>query len=194
MATAFIRRFVGSNPGSFSSGLEIVDAALDGDRDAAMFVEHCAQSRLNAATRRDMDQIRSARENMDTHWLTPLSSSIYMLFVTYRKLVLPTYKAERDPSLGHLTKAQHVALAPTGLVPARKEPLYKKAKNMIDELQLSLAGHAIVLWIDNYNKTRWSRNPGQDRNQGINGTVFAAMELPMTWGCKSALPEKWGPR
>ena len=178
-ATAFIRRFVAGNPGSYDDGMDIIDAALGGHQDAEMFVLHCAQSRHNPQTRRDMDDIRIARASMETHWLRPLASSIYMLFVTYRKLVLPLWKADRNPSLRNLTKEQHKAFAGTGLVPARKDPLYKKAKEMIDDLQLSLSGHPVVLWVDNYNKNRWGKNPGEQRSQGINGTVFAAMELPV---------------
>jgi len=174
----FFRRFVVANHATIHDGWTIVDKAIAGDEDAETLLLHCSNTRLNSDTRRDMADIRLARTQGNSHWLGPLCSSAFILFSTYRKLAMPLYKPPVIKCLESLTKEQRQVFAPTGLITARKEVLYKAAQDKVEELKLSLAGHPVVVWCDNYNKRKWAKNPSSDRNLGVNATAFAIMELP----------------
>lgn len=174
----FFRRFIAANYATIHDGWTIVDMAIAGDADAETFILHCSHTRLNPDTRRDMAEIRRARTQGNSHWLGPLCASAFILFSTYRKLAVPMYKPPVIQCLENLSKEQRQVLAPTGLISARKEVLYKAAQNKVAELKVSLAGHPIVVWCDNYNKRKWAKNPSSDRNLGVNATAFAVLELP----------------
>ena len=82
-------------------------------------------------------------------------------------------------ALAHLTKEQHKALQGVGIVDAQMEQVSVTAHRLLQLTgPLLAAARVFILWIDNFNKHKYSRNPNEVRDKCINGTVFAV--LPIT--------------
>ena len=95
-----------------------------------------------------------------------------------RRWARPTSGGPEGSATG-LTRDQRRLLVGSGLVFGPLRPqltfLAKKRRNEIFEM---IKGRWVVLWSDNLNKRRYSRNPGENRNQNISGTVYALLPLP----------------
>ena len=102
---------------------------------------------------------------------------MWSLYACLRVLVTPDYPAPYDDALSTISKEQRKALSGTGLVKPRKENRKRLSAILRVEHNASVYLKDIVVWLDNFNKKRFSRNPNENRDKCINGTVFVVLTL-----------------
>ena len=153
---------------------------MNGDPDAEQFCTFVMKLRYNENSRRTrtLTKLRSDLGRPRCRWIGPLKMQMWSLFACLRILVVPDFPVPSDPALDTITKEQRVALQGTGLVRPRKENRKKLSALMCAQVKTSTHNSDVVVWMDNFNKKRFSRNPNENRDKCINGTVFAVMALP----------------
>ena len=177
-ALQFFRNFVKD---SFYTGPDsLLQAAVDGRGQAADFCLFVMQLRNNEGSRRTrtLTTLRSDYNKVGNRWVGPLKMQMWSLYACLRILVTPDHPAPYDDVLSNVTKEQRHALSGTGLVRPRKENRKKVAALMRSQIDATVHLKDVVIWLDNFNKKRFSRNPNENRDKCINGTVFAILTLP----------------
>ena len=82
----------------------------------------------------------------------------------------PEFVVDVGPSVRNM-------LVGSGLTRQRK-PLRMKLRQRADKLEAEAMGNDVcVVWMDNYNWQRYSKNPDVCRNQSINGTAIAKLPI-----------------
>jgi hypothetical protein len=110
------------------------------------------------------------------HWLKRFRSAAWLIYITEKELVssgsapAPDFVVEVGPSVRDM-------LVGSGLTRQRK-PLRMKLRQRATKLEAEAIGNGVcVVWMDNYNRQRSSKNPGVRRNQSINGTAIAKLPI-----------------
>ena len=81
-------------------------------------------------------------------------------------------------ALTHLTKEQRKALQGLGIIDARKEQLSVTAHRQLQLTKSLLAATRVfILWNDDFNKHKYSRNPSEVEDKCINGIAFAVLPI-----------------
>lgn len=176
--TTWKRRFLNSH--KFTSVEDLLDASADPDNDAHTYVNMALQLRFKAANRKTIEQLHELRRvgATDDHWVKKFAASLWMLYSVERELCMHVpVKDERGFEM--MTKRQRQMMSGTGVVRKRREPLKKQAKVARTAIREALRGKLAIIWMDNFNKQRYSKNPNEDRNACINGTVFATTPQPI---------------
>ena len=63
------------------------------------------------------------------------------------------------------------------MVRRRRRPAGLLAAERLDDLRITVGTDACAVWLDNYSRQRYSRNPNEQRNDCVNGTAFAVLPL-----------------
>ena len=146
---------------SFATVDELLDAAAVPGSRAAEYVNAALQLRFKANNRRSLDDLKALRCGIarPTRWLTTFSSSLWMLYRSEKELCVQSKVADEPTDLHTMTKEQRKHFAGTGMLRRRKLPMklrVKKAKAAIDS---AMKDKLPVVWIDNFNRQRYARNP-----------------------------------
>ena len=123
------------------------------------------------------DVVFASQQEVRPHWLVTLLSSLWLVYSTERN----TWKevaAEEATELANATRTQRQLLRGTGMVRLRRPNMKKTADKRRAEVLAACGGAVYCMWVDNYNKFRYSRNPNEDRDRCINATVFAMLPQP----------------
>jgi hypothetical protein len=152
------------------------DAASGGP--ATHYVDHLLQLRARADNRKTLEELRLALDPVGTgpHWLKRFRSAAWLIYITEKELVssgsapAPDFVVEVGPSVRDM-------LVGSGL-PRQRKPLRMKLRQRAAKLEAEAIGNGVcVVWMDNYNRQRYSKNPGVRRNQSINGTAIAKLPI-----------------
>ena len=122
-------------------------------------------------------------------WLPRYRDNLWALYVWVVHVCRPAGPNVHDREAErHTTKKARPALAGAGIVRRKKQPLGEVAAAATHSTIRECRSHMCVLWMDNYNKQRFSKNPGVvpsqanrrsaqagDTNASINGAVFAIL-------------------
>jgi hypothetical protein len=159
---------------------ELVKAAAQG-RYARWYVEAFMGLRERRERRRNLtDLYRAVTDGTDDHWSRGTLSALWLLYCTERN----TWRRSTEEEGAHLvnsTRQQREVLRGAGLVRSfRRAPLAKRAQTMRDTAVSSIRAMTFMIWVDNYNKFRYSRNPNENRDKCINATVSAVMPVSDT--------------
>ena len=126
-------------------------------------------------------------------WLPWFRSNLRALYAWAVHVCRPAGPNVRDAEAERkkTKKKARAALAGTGLVRRKKVTLAIVGREATVATIQACRPHLCVLWMDNYNKQRFSRNPGVvpskanrrtaqpgDTNASINGAVFAILPCP----------------
>ena len=170
------RRFLYST--KYTSVDELLDDAEE-DGPARTYVAMALGLRRKAANRKTIDElIRLRRVVAGNNWLKKFSQTLWIVYNAERELC--DHRVVIDESgMESTTKRQRNVLAGTGLVRARREPMEKRVDRAKLRLQETLKGKIAVVWMDNFNKQRFTKNPDHVKNACVNGTVFAVTPQPL---------------
>ena len=125
-------------------------------------------------------------------WLPPFQANLWAHYTWVVHLCHPRGREVSDRRLDRqTTKRQRGELAGTGMVPRKKVPTTDEARRAEAATLAAGRPHPCVLWLHNYNKQRFSRNPGVvpskanrrtaqagDTNACINGSIMAIVPCP----------------
>ena len=100
------------------------------------------------------------------------------MYCAERELSIHTVMLD-EGSLETTTKRNRNVLAGTGMVRRRREPVKKRVDRALLRLQDALKNNVAVVWVDNFNKQRYHKNPDKPQDASINGTVFAVTPQPL---------------
>jgi hypothetical protein len=110
-------------------------------------------------------------------WYRPFLRSLWTLYTTMQQLCVRATRVE-DVHVHRLTKTQRDHLAGSGAVRLTRERAEVRAQRMFQQLKAACSGCTdVVMWMDNFNKQRYRRNPHEERNRCINGCVVALWPL-----------------
>ena len=162
---------------SYQSSEELLADATAGGP-ATHYVDHMLQLRHRSDNRKSLDALRTAMlpGTEPPHWLRRFKSAAWLIYVTEKELVQagsaprPECNVEAGPGLRQL-------LAGSGLTLQRR-PLRNKLRSRAAKREAAFVGSKVcVLWMDNFNRQRYSKNPAATRNQSINGTAMAKLPI-----------------
>ena len=119
-----------------------------------------------------------------TRWMTSFAESLWTCFASMKrwstgvqgKRSCAATMVER--LLEDLSRSKAAVVASTGLLLPRKENVALAAMQFARTIVDSATKHCIVLWIDNYNKWRYSRNVCRERDMSIKATCVAVLPVP----------------
>ena len=151
-------------------------AVLEGGK-AEKFCLFAMQLRGGHRTHRTLENLR-ASYGSNNNWTASLEIELWSLYRCMKKLHSPNTMVYPDSVLDTVTREQRTALSGTGLVRPRKVNRAQLAAHMRAIILSRVRNFDIVVWMDNFNKQRYSRNPNEDRDRSINGTVTAVLQLP----------------
>jgi hypothetical protein len=146
-----------------------------------------------ALTLRKKKANRKSASDVMTMWTSGVRSgtflgrfmaSLWVLYNTERDLCVHSLAVEA-PELATLTKDQRKALSGSALLRRRRHPVLQRLDVANDNLKKALYNRIPVMWVDNFNKQRYARNPNEAHDQCINGTVFAIT------GVDESIAGKW---
>ena len=159
-------------------------------------MEHVLLLRARPDNRKMLVDLRAAMDSHSgpDHWLRRFRSAAWLIFVTEKELVRvgssprPDFQVQAGPSVRE-------ALIGTGLTTLRRPVRAKlRERSAVREAQL-IGGGVFVMWVDNFNRQRYAKNPATTRNQSINGTAVAKLRVdvePICWGGQPSLKEMYG--
>ena len=151
-------------------------AVLAGGR-AENFCEFAMQLRGGRRVHRTIENLRQSYGSKN-NWTSSLEVQLWSLYRCMKMLNSPNSMVWTDSVLDTVTREQRRALSGTGLVRPRKENRAQLADHMRSVIRSSVRSCDVVVWMDNFNKQRYSRNPNENRERSINGTVTAVLQLP----------------
>ena len=96
-----------------------------------------------------------------------------MLYRTERELCVHVATTVENHDLHTLTKHQRNHFAGTGMVRRRRLPMANQVRQAKAAVDAALKDRVPVVWLDNFNRQRYSRNPNKAHDQCINGSVLA---------------------
>lgn len=155
---------------------ELVDAAGRGGM-AQEYLEAFVHLGHRPRKRRTVTDIVMAHQRGEKpHWLEKVLSGLWLLYCTERTMWKDA-GGEETSELTTATRSQRHALRGTGWVRLRRPKVLELAERRRSEALQAASGEVFMLWVDNYNKFRYSRNPNEDRDRCVNCTVFAMLPL-----------------
>jgi hypothetical protein len=110
-----------------------------------------------------------------------MSASVWVIYTSMRALCVPRAASHHSAHSAvdeTVSRANRLVLSGTGLVRRHKEGLDATSSRMRDFAVDEMRDQSTVLWFDNHNKARFSRNPNEDKDKTINCTVFASLVIP----------------
>ena len=109
----------------------------------------------------------------------PLWSCPRTLYKACLKQALPQgVRPEAPGALNHPNKVQHKALEGLGIVDAQKKQVSIAAHRHLQLTKSLLAAACLfILWINNSNKHKYSRNPREVPDQSTNATPFQVLPI-----------------
>ena len=155
---------------------------------ALAFVEFCLACRQRRQSRKDLSDVCYAwPERNKCQWLLRILPSIW---AAYRALVLlanPVLGKRTLPtgSAVSVTKKARKMCAGAGLVAPRAAPVADQVAAATQTWRRVVAGRDFVVWTDQFCRSRYSKNPGTERNLSLQTTAVAAMDImnvPTDWG------------
>lgn len=171
-----VQRFLRDHGMKYSSGMDILmDVVTEGA--ALDFVQFAMDIKVDRRYRKTMEQVSAGMLAFNTPvWLTRFCSRLWNLYlamlhmageVAYRHVI-------RRPELENsVTKAQRKAMRTTGMVRHRRVQRAVRVDAAQRNLDLLMAIGTPVMWVDNYNKSRYSKSPEGARNLSISATAVA---------------------
>ena len=170
------RRFLYES--KYTSVEQLLDDAENGGP-ASEYVTMALNLRRKACNRKSLnDLIELRRVVASSNWLKKFSQTLWILYCAESELCDHRVVID-EGGLETTTKAQRKVLAGTGLVRARRETVKKRVERARKRLEEALKNKIAVVWIDNFNKQRFNKNPDKLQNACINGTVFAVTTQPL---------------
>lgn len=154
----------------------LVAAAASGGEATAYIQAILDLGHIKRRRRTVSDLYVALRESTRPHWVHQFLSALWVLYSTERRL----WKREKQDDaleLATATRAQRGLLCGTGLVAKRLRPLKERAETQRQRAIEAATDEVYALWVDNYNKFRYSRNPHENRDMCINATVMAMLAL-----------------
>lgn len=155
----------------FESGEDIV---LDSkcNPDSRRYVCMALALRKHHQRRHTLEEAYKAIDAGGARWLTCFLESLWLLYCTERALVIHEPIVE-DSTLRQTTSRQRSMFAGTSLVRRRKEPIRNLAGRALVSLIRACRDGCPVVWLDNFNKHKFSPNPNEPRDKSVNGTILA---------------------
>ena len=148
---------------SYESVDELVSAAAAGGM-AETYVTSFLQLPHHRKRRRTVSDLVSAmRSDSKPHWVTKVQSGLWLLYSTERTM-WKWEDQEEDAAMTTATRQQRAVFQGSGLTKVRRQSLTKRAGEMRADAVAAASGGSCVLWMDNYNKFRYSRNPNEARH------------------------------
>lgn len=123
------------------------------------------------------DLYHGLNNSLAPRWVPVALSGLWILYSTERNM-WKSANVEDVTEFAQSTRTQRAALAGLGWVTRRPVALSKRAAKLRDAALKDAAGITYVLWMDNYNKFRYSRNPNEDRDACVNATVMSILPMP----------------
>ena len=174
-AAAWKRQFFDAR--DFTCVEDLIHAAANGEQ-AEVYVRGFLSIAHRPRRRRTVTELYQATQGtVKPHWFTKVSSGLWVVYCAERTM-WKDKGVEDCTEMSTASKKQRRMFCGTGLTAARRRPLHTRAANNRSEALRDVAGETFVVWVDNYNKFRYSRNPNEDRDRCINATVFALLPLP----------------
>ena len=161
----------------YHSVAELLDDALVNPLCQA-FVTHCLGLRIRGRSRHSLDELIAQRRLGANQklWYKPLCRSIFAMYETERSLAKQK-RGEESTELRGVSRRQRQILAGSSVLRTRRATPKKLAAKRRAEVVNAWCNHGAIIWMDNFNKFRYARNVNEERDQCINGTVFAIIPL-----------------
>ena len=119
-----------------------------------------------------------------TRWTSRFAASLWTWYNSALAWARPTGAATDEQrnlqQLSGLSRRERQLVHGTGLVAARKPHLGKQSDKLLTMLLAMAELVPMVIWIDNYNKYKYSKNINRERNLSVNATAVAMLALPQT--------------
>ena len=154
---------------------ELIAAAGRGGM-AQTYVEGFVALGHRERKRHTVTDIIMAHQGEKPHWLRGLLSGLWLVYSAERTMWKDA-GGEETVEMSMTSRSQRDAIRGTGWVKLRRPRVVELAQRRRDEALAAASGEAFMLWVDNYNKFRYSRNPNEDRDRCINCTVYAMLPL-----------------
>ena len=136
----------------------------------------------------------SGSEGERPHWVQAAASGLWLVYTTERNMWKDEIEEEAT-ELAQASRPQRKLLRGTGMVKLRRPGRHSTAEKRREQVLSAANGAVFMLWMDNYNKFRYSRNPNEDRDRCINATVYAMLPQPEVsrqwWSGWATLPQIW---
>jgi hypothetical protein len=163
----------------FSTAEDIVDNAINGGK-AKAFVEFAMALRIRDRSRHTLAELRSVWGNRHHHqWVLQWLPNLLWLYKAMLTACAPRAAKrghrEQEATFGYITQVQRRSLRGSGMARHRQPTVAAQVSEANTILHEELRGGRAVLWIDNYNRNKYSRNPALDRNQCVDLTAVAVM-------------------
>ena len=159
---------------SFLDAAALVNDAVGGGPSEA-WVQHVLSLRWVKRNRRTMQQLRLAAACVEVpRWFKRFKMDLWGLYVLERSLCIRTVVHE-DADVRTLSRRQRHRLRGQFAVHVRRPSAAMRAATMLDAMEVAALKGCTVVWMDNYNRPRYSRNPHERRDDAINGTAYAVL-------------------
>jgi len=112
-----------------------------------------------------------------SHWFRRFRSAAWLIYITEKELVKAGSTPDTDISVP-IGSAARELLVGAGISRQRRPLRVKLRSRALKEEAAAIGNRVCVLWVDNYNRLRYSKNPAVARNQSINGTAMAKLPIP----------------
>ena len=144
---------------------------------ARLWVDDALSLRYHSKNRyRAVDVVAALATGHTPKWLRDAKPQLWALYTVQRGLCVRQPVVE-NPVLRNMTRRQRKALAGHRVVRHRRRSAGVLAAERLDDLRVDVGRQAYVMWLDNYSKQRYSRNPNERRNDSVNGTAYAVWPL-----------------
>jgi hypothetical protein len=123
------------------------------------------------------DIVMAMSQESGQHWVKQVLSGLWLVYSAERTM-WKSGPVEETSDMVMATRGQRELMRGSGWSTLRRKSVRKVAeRNRAGTLDAVGAG-VYMLWMDNYNKFRYSRNPNEDRDLCINATVYSLLPLP----------------
>ena len=177
--------------GAYENVDQIIAEAVAGGR-CSLWVEHALQLRYVRRHRKSMDQVRACvRLGVEPRWLTQFKSSLWAMYKVEKNLCWRG-TVQEDDCLVSLSRSQRRKLRGHHHTLLRRRSAYTRALEMMDSVRTTSNKGCVVVWMDNYSRPRYSRNPNERRDDTINGTAYAVLPTDVSirsWSGWPSVPE-----
>ena len=122
------------------------------------------------------DLVLAMAQSAGQHWVNSVTSGLWLVYCAERTM-WKSGPVDESADMVVATRAQRQLVRGSGWTTLRRKSVRTVAARNRAETLDAIGAAVYMLWVDNYNKFRYSRNPNEDRDMCINATVYSILPL-----------------
>ena len=116
------------------------------------------------------DLVLATAQSAGQHWVRTVTSGLWLAYCAERTM-WKSGSVDECADLVVATRSQRQLVRGSGWTTLRRKSVWTVAARNRAETLDAIGAAVYMLWVGNYNKFRYSRNPNEDRDMCINATV-----------------------